>query len=517
MTNPTAGAENQSTYTAPADLIAAIDMGSNSFHMVVAQVFHNEIRALEKLGEKVQLAAGLDHRSYLDEASQHRALACLERFAQRLNGMSKNSVLVVGTNALRVAKNAKTFMRKAEKVLGHKVSIISGREEARLIYLGVAHSLADDSDNRLVIDIGGGSTEFIIGQRFETKELESLHMGCVSYRDKYFSDGKITAVQMARAVVEASRELLSIRTRYRQVGWLHCVGSSGSIKAIAQVLIDNQWSQGDAITMEGLNKLHAEVVRLGSIRQLTKLGVRKDRQSIFPSGLAILLAAFDVLKIQEMDFCDGALREGLLYDMIGRNEHEDVRERTINSLQERYFVDREHAKAVASTADLLWREITPDWPALGEEARNQLRWASLLHEIGLAISHSQFHKHGAYLIRYSDLAGFTRQAQTAIAVLVRFHRRKFNETLFNEYCNEDCDLLKPLTILLRIAVVLQRPRNGEVPEELKINAGPKELQLEFAPGWLKERSLILAELEAEQGYLSKFGYQLTFRDRKEKG
>jgi len=515
MTNPTSGAYNQSqsAYSAPADLIAAIDMGSNSFHMVIAQVSHNEIRPLEKLGEKVQLAAGLDHRSFLDDASQHRALACLERFAQRLKGMSKKSVLVVGTNALREARNSKTFLRKAEKVLGHKVSIISGREEARLIYLGVAHSLADDRDNRLVIDIGGGSTELIIGQRFETKELESLHMGCVSYRDKYFSDGKITPVQMARAVVEASREMLSIRSRYRQVGWHHCVGSSGSIKAVAQVLIDNQWSQSDAITMDGLQRLHTEVIRLGNIRQLTKLGVRKDRLSIFPSGLAILLAAFDALKIQEMEFCDGALREGLLYDMIGRNEHEDVRERTINSLHERYFVDREHANAVAATADMLWREIAPTWPALGGETREQLRFAALLHEVGLAISHSQFHKHGGYLIRYSDLAGFSRQAQTAIAVLVRFHRRKINDVLFSECCTEDCETLKTLTVLLRIAVVLQRSRNGKLPEDLKVMAGPKSLQLEFTPGWLKDRSLILAELEAEQNYLGKFGYQLTFKDR----
>ncbi|OZG74644.1 exopolyphosphatase [Hahella sp. CCB-MM4] len=511
MTNPTAAAENQPTSTAQSDLIAAIDMGSNSFHMVVAQLVHNEIRPLEKLGEKVQLAAGLDGRHFLDDASQHRALACLERFAQRLQGMSDKSVLVVGTNALRVAKNTKSFLRKAEKVLGHKVSIISGREEARLIYLGVAHSLADDADNRLVIDIGGGSTEFIIGQRFETRELESLHMGCVSYRDKYFSDGKISSVQMARAVVEASRELLSIRNRYRKVGWHHCVGSSGSIKTIAQVLIANQWSKGDAITMEGLTKLHSEVVRLGSISRLTKLGVRKDRLSIFPSGLAILLAAFDVLKIEEMEFCDGALREGLLYDMIGRNQHEDVRERTINSLQERYFVDRDHARAVANTADLLWQALHSSLE-LSEDHRDLLRWASELHEIGLAISHSQFHKHGAYLVRYSDLAGFSRQSQFAMAVMVRFHRRKINDVVFSEYCTEDAETLKPLSVLIRLAVVLQRTRSGEVPEGLTAQGSRKNLHLQFPKNWLKDRSLILAELEAEQGYLNKFGLKLTFDD-----
>ncbi|WP_020409959.1 exopolyphosphatase [Hahella ganghwensis] len=511
MTNPTTAVENQSSTIAQSDLIAAIDMGSNSFHMVVAQLVHNEIRPLEKLGEKVQLAAGLDHRHFLDEASQHRALACLERFAQRLQGMSDKSVLVVGTNALRVAKNAKTFLRKAEKLLGHKVSIISGREEARLIYLGVAHSLADDADNRLVIDIGGGSTEFIIGQRFETRELESLHMGCVSFRDKYFSDGKITSVQMARAVVEASRELLSIRSRYRKVGWHHCVGSSGSIKAIAQVLIANEWSKGDAITMEGLNKLHSEVVRLGSISRLAKLGVRKDRLSIFPSGLAILLAAFDVLKINEMEFCDGALREGLLYDMIGRNQHEDVRERTINSLQERYLADRDHAMAVADTADILW-QASKEPLELEDDQRELLRWASQLHEVGLAISHSQFHKHGAYLIRYSDLAGFSRQSQFAMAVLVRFHRRKINDALFSEYCTEEAETLKPLAILLRLAVVLQRPRNGETPNGLTASGNNKQLHLQFPANWLQDRSLILAELESEQAYLSKFGFKLTFDD-----
>ncbi|WP_206617991.1 exopolyphosphatase [Hahella sp. KA22] len=493
------------------ELIAAIDMGSNSFHMVVAQLVHNEIRPLEKLGEKVQLAAGLDARNFLDEASQHRALACLERFAQRISGMPRGAVQIVGTNALRVAKNARAFIRRAEKLIGHPISVISGREEARLIYLGVAHSLSDDADNRLVIDIGGGSTEFIIGQRFETKELESLHMGCVSYRDRFFGDGKITQLQFARAFVEASRELLNIRNRYRSVGWHHCVGSSGSIKAIEQVLTHNQWGM-HKITPDGLVKLKDEVVRLGKISQLTKLGVRKDRLSIFPAGLAILMAAFDVLQIEEMEFCDGALREGLLYDMIGRIHHEDVRERTINSLQERYHIDREHAAAVEGTAVALWKQLAEQWKLPNEELTELLRWASRLHEVGLAISHTQFHKHGAYLIRYSDLAGFSRQTQQSLAMLIRVHRRKILDTVFDEYALEDADPLKQLAVALRLAVVLQHSRNCEVLDSVKVKANKRSLTLIFPKDWLQSRPLTSADLEAEKGLLTKFGIDMEFRE-----
>ena len=260
---------------ASSEVLAAIDMGSNSFHMVVARLVHGEIRTLEKMGEKVQLGAGLDQYNRLTEDAQERALACLGRFAQRLKGMPPEAVQIVGTNALRVARNAHQFMARAEEALGYPVEIIAGREEARLIYLGVSHTLSDDIGRRLVIDIGGGSTEFIIGQRFEPQELESLHMGCVSFRNRYFPDGKITRRQMDKAVTHAEQELLNIRQHYRSVGWQSAVGSSGSIKAIASVLATLKITDG-TITLAAMQELRKRLVDMGKTEKLGDLGVRSD-------------------------------------------------------------------------------------------------------------------------------------------------------------------------------------------------------------------------------------------------
>ncbi|MEC7376664.1 MAG: exopolyphosphatase, partial [Pseudomonadota bacterium] len=448
----------------PPEVLAAIDMGSNSFHMVVARLVHGEIRTLEKMGEKVQLGAGLDPHNRLTEEAQERALACLGRFAQRLKGMPPEAVQIVGTNALRVARNAHQFMNRAEEVLGYPVEIIAGREEARLIYLGVSHTLSDDAGRRLVIDIGGGSTEFIIGQRFEPLELESLHMGCVSFRNRYFADGKITRRQLDRAVTHAEQEMLNIRQHYRATGWQSAVGSSGSIKAIASVLANLKITDG-TITLTGLRELRKRLVDMGKTERLGDLGVRSDRQSIFPAGFAILMGAFQSLGISEMAFADGALREGLLYDIAGRIQHEDVRERTISALQERYHVDQEHGAAVEQTAIAAWKQVAREWGLNTPADEEVLRWACRLHEIGLTISHSQYHKHGAYLLRYSDLPGFTQQFQKDLATLVRGHRRKFSPAIFEGVEPEDIPRLRYLCVLVRLAVLLQHPRNLEPPPE----------------------------------------------------
>lgn len=496
---------------ADGETIAAIDMGSNSFHMVVAQVVHNEVRPLEKLGEKVQLGAGLTEDKRLDEASQHRALACLQRFRQRIAGMPARNVQIVGTNALREANNANAFIQRAEQVIGYPISVISGLEEARLIYLGVSHTLADDTGNRLVIDIGGGSTEFIIGERFETKALESLHMGCVSFRDRYFPDGRITPQNFARAVLEASREVLGIRNRFRQLQWRHAVGSSGSVKAVEQALITTGLATR-GIQAEALRKLRDMVITAGKVSALSKLGVRKDRQSIFPAGLAILVAAFEVLGIDEMEFCDGALREGLLYDMIGRNQHEDVRERTINALRERFRVDKEQADQVERTAIKLWQQVAHEWALLDEESELLLRWAAQLHEAGLFIAHNQYHKHGAYLLEFSDMAGFSWQTQRLLALLVRSHRRKLSEESFAGTPPERTLEFKRLTVLLRLAVVLHHARRVTLPDTLQVSCTAQSLRLAFGEQWLSRHPLSVADLEAERSYLAKIGFQLEFGD-----
>ncbi len=502
----TAASTAENALSSP-EVLAAIDMGSNSFHMVVARLVHGEIRTLEKMGEKVQLGAGLDQHNRLTDDAQERALACLGRFAQRLKGMPPEAVQIVGTNALRVARNAHEFMTRAEEVLGYPVEIIAGREEARLIYLGVSHTLSDDLGRRLVIDIGGGSTEFIIGQRFEPQALESLHMGCVSFRNRYFPDGKITRRQMDNAVIHAEQELQSIRQSYRSAGWQSAVGSSGSIKAIASVLASLKITDG-TITLAAMQELRKRLVGMGKTEKLGDLGVRSDRQSIFPAGFAILMGAFQSLGIQEMSFTDGALREGLLYDIVGRIQHEDVRERTISALQERYHVDQEHGAAVEATAIAAWEQVADTWGLNTPADEEVLRWACRLHEIGLTISHSQYHKHGAYLLRYSDLPGFSQQFQRDLATLVRGHRRKFASSIFEGQAPEDIPRLRYLCVLVRLAVLIQHPRNMEAPPAFALTAHQDKVVLEFPSGWLDDRPLTLADLENERDYLAKQDFVL---------
>lgn len=489
------------------DVLATIDLGSNSFHMVVARLVNGEIRTVEKMGEKVQLAAGLDQCNRLTEDAQQRGLACLEKFAQRLQGMPREAVQIVGTNALRVARNAPEFITRAEEVLGYPVEIIAGREEARLIYLGVSHTLADDEGARLVIDIGGGSTELIIGQRFEPRQLESLHMGCVSFRNRYFPDGRITRRELDKAITHAEQELQVIRQQYRSAGWQSSVGSSGSIKAIANVLASLKISDG-TITREGMEDLRQRLLDMGNIERLAELGVREERLNIFAPGFAILLAAFRSFDIQKMTYADGALREGLLYNLVGRIQHEDVRERTISALQERYLVDQAHSAAVEKTAIAAWEQVADDWSLRTSADEDVLRWACQLHEIGLAISHTQYHKHGAYILRYSDLAGFTQPFQVELAALVRGHRRKFAPAVLENIDAEDHARVTYLCVLLRLAVLIQHPRNLEPAPEFTLRGNNNRLLVEFPRGWLESRPLTRADLENEKDYLARQDFVL---------
>ncbi|MCC4309761.1 MAG: exopolyphosphatase [Alcanivorax sp.] len=488
--------------------LAAIDLGSNSFHMVVARQAQGEVRVLESLSEKVQLGAGLDRDNRLDEAAQERALDCLARFGQRITGIPRGNVRVVGTNTLRMARNARQFIARAEAVLGHDIEVVAGREEARLIYLGVAHSLADDAGARLVVDIGGGSTELIIGERFEAVETESLHMGCVSYGQRFFPEGRITEAAFRKAVTAARQEVLSIDANYRRLGWAQAVGASGTVKAIAQVCEENGWS-GEGVSLEGLDKARRKAIKAGSVDALDLKGLRDDRKPIFASGLAILLGIFEQLGLERMQFSNGALREGLLYDLLGRFSHEDVRERSIQALMNRHHVERAQAERVWATARGLYEQAAPVWRLEDDAALDTLRWGALLHEVGLAVSHSQFHKHGAYLVSNSDLPGFSRQEQQGVALLVRGHRRKLPLSALNECPEDEQTRWLRLCLILRLACRLHHARNdGPVPA-LGLAVDGQALTLSFPEGWLVEHPLTLADLEQEQEYFQAANYTLT--------
>ncbi|MFK0569977.1 exopolyphosphatase [Endozoicomonas sp.] len=486
-------------------LVAAIDLGSNSFHMIVARVDQGEIRPIERLGKKVQLAAGLNEHDEITADAMKRGFSCLKQFAQYLAGHKFQAVRVVGTNALRKARNSDAFVEKAQSILGYPVDIIAGREEARLIYLGVAQTQSDDNERRLVMDIGGGSTEFVIGERFEPKLMESLHMGCVVFTDRFFGSGELTPQRFQSAYYAARLELLNIEKAFTRQGWVDAVGSSGSIRAVSSIL--QATGESETITRDSLEMLKQKVLKFNQINRVRFPGLKPDRQTIFPAGLAILIAGFDALGIERMRYSDGALREGVLHDMLGRDRHEDVRERTINALISRYHVDENQALRVMTHAQNCFSMVADTWQ-LSAEDLELLSRATRVCQIGLDISHTQYHRHGAYLIDNSDLMGFSKGEQRQLALLVRGHRRSISKSLLSGWPKEMSRRLLHLTILLRIASVLSHGRDDSLPE-YSMSASGSTISLFFPDCWIEQHPLTAANFEAERSYLARIGFKLV--------
>ncbi|NCS75641.1 MAG: exopolyphosphatase, partial [Gallionella sp.] len=380
-------------------LIAAVDLGSNSFRLQVARVVDDQLYMLDGLREAVRLAAGMDEDKILNRDAQQRGLSCLQKFGERLRGLPPEAVRAVGTNSLRVAKNAPEFLKLAEVALGFPIDVISGREEARLIYLGVAQGLPRTEERRMVMDIGGGSTEFIIGQGFQSTRLESLYMGCVSYSARYFADGKISKSNLREAEFAARNELQTIVADYTGEHWEVALGSSGSARVISDILEQNGYSEG-GITREGLEKLRAQLLKAGDVNKLDLPGLKPDRIPVLPGGFAIMYAAFCELGIGRMRPALGALREGVLYDLHGRFTHNDMREATVQQFMRRYHVAAQQAKRVADLSISLARQFLAG--QLDESTQQHLQWAARLHEIGISVAHSGYHKHSAYILANAD-------------------------------------------------------------------------------------------------------------------
>ena len=493
-----------------AKVIAAVDLGSNSFHLKVARVVDDQLAVIDRLREAVRLAAGLDDENQLDDESRGRAVGVLERFGQRLRDVPSHNVRAVGTNTLRRARQGKALLSEFEAALGHPIEIISGREEARLVYLGVAHSIAQDEGKRLVVDIGGGSTEVIIGRRFEPLTTESLYMGCVSFSREFFPDGEIDARRMQKAILAARQEIESVEESYRRMGWDAAIGSSGTIRNIWQVIQSEGWSR-KGITPKGLGKLREALIETGRADKLKQQlrGLQPERAPVFAGGVAVLSAVFDSLDVRRMTCADGALREGLLYDLIGRLDHKDVRGATIDDLCRRYRADQDQARRVADTAAFLLERVADAWDLGDERCAQPLRWAARLHEIGLDIAHSQYHKHGAYILKNSELPGFSTQEQAEIAALVRVHRRKFVAQEFDDLPRRQGSRLFLLAVLLRFAVALHRGRYDVDLAGLVVEAESGSLRLTFPDGLLAAHPLTEADLAREGAYLKAAGISLT--------
>ncbi|WP_249976840.1 exopolyphosphatase [Vreelandella olivaria] len=507
---PITAANNEVDHGEPQRL-AAIDLGSNSFHLLVANYQNERLQVVARMGEKVQLAAGLDEHGYLSEAAMQRALDCLSRFAPFLNDIDGANLRVVGTNALRDAYNSQTFIERAEAQLGHAIEIIAGREEARLIYLGAAHALAENG-RRLIVDIGGGSTEFIIGEVFEPKALESLRMGCVTFSSRFFPDGELSEKRMRRAELAALSELANIQRPYQRLGWDDPVGSSGTIKAAASVLYAyGDTPQEGVITRSGLKKLRERLLKCRQLDKVALDGLKPDRAKVFPAGIAILNAIFEAFDLTRMRFADGALREGVLYDMAGRNSAEDTRSKTLEMLKRVYDVDTRQAENVADTAVRLFASVKKAW-GLTKDQEHYLVWASHVHEIGLAISHSQFHRHGAYLLEHSDLAGFSRPEQHLLAFLVRAHRRKFPLKEWQLLPASQQASSARLARLLRLAVLINHSRPESSPLLPGISADTDTLTLTLPAS--DEPTLLSTDLEQEQAYMDTAGFKLKLEQEK---
>lgn len=491
------------------ELLAAVDLGSNSFHLVVARYEHGGLRLIDRLRDSVRLAMGLRPDGSLEPERRERALECLARFGQRLRALPPERVRAVATNTVRQLANPQAFLLPAETALGHPIEIVAGREEARLIYLGVAHDLAKSNQRRLVVDIGGGSTEFIIGQGFEALEKESLQMGCVASTLRFFGDGKFTLKRWRQAQTEIAVELQQFAADYKARGWGEAIGSSGTAKAIGSIVQANGWSD-QGITASSLVRLREAILEAGSVDNLRLAGLAEDRTQVIAGGVAILEAIFATFALETMGVCETAMREGILYDMVGRSMHRDPRAGSIAALAARYAVERAQAARVHHTALELFDQVADAWQ-LGALDRDLLGWAADIHEIGLAIAHSLHHIHGAYIVANSDLAGFSRQGQQELAAIIRSHRRKPDRDAIDLLPERLRRPTRRLTALLRLAALLQRARTTDALPPLELVADDKSLRLELPSDWLDQHPLTRADLEQERDYFKILDLKLQVR------
>ncbi|MER2492507.1 guanosine-5'-triphosphate,3'-diphosphate diphosphatase [Catenovulum sediminis] len=489
-------------------IYAAIDLGSNSFHMLIVRSVEGSVQTIGKIKRKVRLASGLQENGALEEAAIARGLDCLSLFAERLQDIPAKNVRIVGTAALRLATNSADFLERAESILNHRVDIISGEEEARLIYIGVAHT-SGTSKTKLVIDIGGASTEMVAGERFTPKVVNSLNMGCVTYRKKFFKDDIINLRNFEMSINAAQVEMSGKMQPYMAFGWQACLGASGTPQAIQEILI----AQGDSemITLDKLLKLKETAIACGHIDNLNIVGLAEERRPVFVSGLAILIAIFQALHISYMVVAGGALREGIIYGMIPCLQQKDIRQRTLSSFIERYRLDKEHAYRVRDTALKLFDQLHVHWALEQHDSRAVLEAAAVLHEVGLTVDFKFAAKHAAYILSNTAIPGFSLAQRKLLIAIVHNYREDIDITQVKAQTMTSPILAGQLTRILRLSVILTMRRKDEVLPTVKLSStGLDDLNLIFEANWLKSHPLMESELTQEQEYQRKAGWKFTF-------
>jgi exopolyphosphatase/guanosine-5'-triphosphate,3'-diphosphate pyrophosphatase len=477
--------------------------------MIVGELRHGQLTIIDRIKETVRLAEGLSESGDIAPDARARALHCLSLFGQRLREMHAASVRAAGTSTIRRAREDTGFMSEAEEALGHPIEVISGIEEARLIYKGVTHSLPPNDGLRLVMDIGGGSTELILGQGGNPRALESLHLGCVRMTERFFPGGAVTRQAFDAARVAVRLELRPVKAFFRGTGEIEAIGTSGTIISTERVASALGIVERD-LTLDALEALIERVIEAGSVDALKMPGLSERRAQVWPGGLSILAELIGVLRIQRLRVSDGALREGLLYDLLGRLQHEDARERTVRAMAARYNVDEAQAQRVADTACLLLKQCAEPWGLTSELAEHGLVWAARLHEIGLDISHDGYQRHGAYIAENADMPGFPRAEQRLLAFLIASQRHQVVTRYLGELPGTWRQPALRLAILLRLAVLLNRSRNQAETPPVEMNVDGRTLTLKFDPDWLAANPLTVADLEREQRLLSQTDYELSY-------
>jgi exopolyphosphatase/guanosine-5'-triphosphate,3'-diphosphate pyrophosphatase len=485
------------------DTYAAVDLGSNSFHLLVARREHGELRVIDRIKEMVRLGGGLDEDGQLDPVVQERAFACLARFGQRLRGIPMDNLRAVGTQTFRRMKNANAFLMIAETALGCSIDIIAGREEARLIYLGVTQGVSGHQDRRLVIDIGGGSTELVIGEGLQPLEMESLQYGCVSLTRQFFGDGRITAKRWKKAERSVMADLQELRVRYLTLGWDSVIGSSGTIKAVEEICRQQGWIEKD-INADALHLLRDRLLEFETIDAVHLAGLSERRHPVLVGGLVMMHACFKALEIESLKISPYALREGVLHDLLGRLDNQDPRDKTVDAFMSRYSVDREQVNRVKQAALKACDKIT-DGMFLRPAHRQLLGWAVDLHETGLGVSHSQFQLHSGYLVENSDMTGFTRQEQSFLAALVRNHRRAIPKGFADQLPARLLEPLRMTLFCLRFASILCRSREDEAIPSFRLSGGDSMIKVSFPDKWKDSHPLTMFDLKQESKDLESIG------------
>lgn len=474
-------------------LYAAIDLGSNSFHMLVVREVAGSIQTLTRIKRKVRLAAGLNSNNVLSADAMERGWQCLRLFAERLQDIPQPQIRVVATATLRIAVNASEFIAKAQEILGCPVQVISGEEEARLIYQGVAHTTGG-ADQRLVVDIGGASTELVTGTGAQTTSLFSLSMGCVTWLERYFTDRNLAQENFDEAEKAARDVLRPVADELRYHGWKVCVGASGTVQALQEIMM----AQGmdERITLAKLQQLKQRAIQCGRLEELEIEGLTLERALVFPSGLAILIAIFSELNIQCMTLAGGALREGLVYGMLHLSVDQDIRSRTLRNIQRRFLVDTEQAQRVAQLAAHFAHQVEKSWE-IEPLCFDLLQSACQLHEIGLSVEYKQAPLHAAWLVRNLDLPGFTPAQKKLLATLLLNQTNAVDLSSIHQQNAVPPRVAEHMCRLLRLAILFANRRRDDLLPMMTLAAEDERLTLTLPQGWLENHPLGREMVEQE--------------------